>query len=402
MKTFRYLTLILLFSLCLCGRCPASDWPQFRGPKADGISPETGINKDWKAKPPKQLWTIDLGDNGYAGPSVAAGKLFIIDHAGGDDIVRAVDVKTGQDVWKFQYADAGNDNYGFSRSTPSCANGKLYTLSRTGQLHCIDAEKGTKIWECSLRKDFGGKTGDWEYAFSPLIDGDKVIVCPGGAKGVVALNKDTGKEIWSGGNSDTAGYATPVAATIGGKKQYLIFTGANLIGVDANAGGPALWQFPWQTAYGVNAATPIPIGEFVFIASGYAKGCALVNTVGGKPTALWQNGEIKAHFNTSIYINNFIFGTGDPGTLVCLDPTSGHANWKQDGFEKGGLLAVDGTLIVVDGKDGNVVQVAIDPKAYKELGRFKPLGGQSWTAPILADGKLYVRNTKKLGCYDLK
>ena len=106
--------------------------------------------------------------------------------------------------------------------------------------------------------------------------------------------------------------------------------------------------------------------------------------------------------NSPVYINNCIFGTGDPGTLVCLDPQSGHANWKQNGFEKGGLLAVDGTLIVIDGANGDVVQVAADTKAYKELGRFKPLGGQSWTSPAIADGKLFIRNTKKLGCYDLK
>jgi outer membrane protein assembly factor BamB len=395
-------TLLLTLVAALAVASYASDWPQFRGPNADGISPETGLNKDWKAKPPKELWKIDLGDNGYAGPAIAGGKLYIIDHAGSNDVVRAVDVATGKEVWKFEYADAGNDNYGFSRSTPTVSNGKVYTLSRQGRLHCLDAAKGEKLWLRDLRGEFEGKVGEWEYAWSPLVDGDKVIVCPGGAKGVVALNKNDGKEIWTGGTSDNAGYATPVVATIAGKKQYLIFSGKNLAGVDAEKGGAPLWQFPWATSYEVNAASPLPIGAFVFITSGYGKGCALVNANTEKPAAIWQNGEIKAHFNSPVYINNCIFGTGDPGTLVCLDPQSGHANWKQNGFEKGGLLAVDGTLIVIDGANGDVVQVAADTKAYKELGRFKPLGGQSWTSPAIADGKLYIRNTKKLGCYDLK
>jgi outer membrane protein assembly factor BamB len=382
--------------------CVAADWPQFRGPSANGIAPDKGINKDWKAKPPKELWSIDLGDKGFAGPSIAKGKLFIIDHAGADDVIRAVDVTTGKDVWTFKYADTDKDNYGFSRSTPVYDNGKLYTISRTGILHCLDAEKGAKIWSHDLRKEYHGLTGNWDYAWSPLVDGQKLIVQPGGAKGVIALDKDTGKEIWSGGGPEACGYATAVSATINGKKEYVIFTGDALIGIDADKGGPALWRCPWKTAYGVNAATPIVIGDSVFITSGYDTGCALVAVQGAEAKPAWVNKEIKAHFNTPVLFNGKIFGIGDGAGLVYLDPKTGTAAWRQAGFEKGGLVAVDDVLIAINGAEGDVVMAAADPSAYKELGRFKPLGGRSWTAPVIADGKLFVRNNLKLACYDLK
>jgi len=381
----------------------ASDWPRFRGPDADGISKEKGINKDWKAKPPAELWRITLGDKGYAGPSVAAGKMFIIDHEGENDVIRAVDVKTGKDVWTFKYVDTAKDNYGFARATPTYDAGKIYTLSRMGLLHCLDAEKGSKLWSHDLKADFGGKTGAWDYAASPLVDGNKLIVCVGGNNAsVVALDKTTGKEIWRGGGSDQAGYSTPVLATIENKKQYLVFTGLAITGVDAESGA-LLWRFPWKTQYDVNASAPVQIGgNFVFISANYGHGCALVAIGGGGAKAVWENKEVQQHFNSAILVGEHLYTTSDPGALVCLNPRDGKPVWRQPGFEKGGLIGIDGTMIVVDGKAGDVVMVNITTKAYEELGRIKPLGGQSWTAPIVADGKLYVRNKQYLVCLDLK
>ena len=390
---------------------PASDWPQFRGAKGDGVSTETGINKDWKTKPPKELWRINLGDGGYAGPSVAAGKMFIIDRQGKEDVVRAVDLKTGKDVWTFKYPenyDSGNPQWGNGRSTPTFDDGKLYTFSASGMLHALDAEKGTKIWARDCKKDFGGRWAAewWGYSPSPLVDGDKVVVCPGGpGAAMVALDKATGKDVWKGGGDDQAGYSTPVIATIEGKKQYVAFTGVSIIGVDA-ATGALLWRSVWTTSYNVNAASPVVIGDSVFVASGYGKGCGLIKIVGGKAEQAWTNKEIKAHFNSPVLVDGFLYGVGDPGSLVCLDPNTGTAAWKQTGFEKGGVVAVDGTLIAINGarNAGDVVMIKVDSKAYTELGRIKPIpdGGQSWTPPIVADGKLFVRSQKELVCLDLK
>jgi outer membrane protein assembly factor BamB len=384
----------------------ASEWPHFLGPDSNGISPEKGINKDWTGKPPKQLWNVPLKDDGYAGPSVAGGKVFIIDHLGSDDIVRAYELASGKQLWEFKYADAEKPNYGFSRATPAFDDGKLYTLSRSGNLNCIDAEKGVKLWSHNLRQEFQGVTGRWDYAQSPLIDGEKLIVCPGGQNGIVALNKETGKELFSGGGPDPAGYSTPVIATINGKKQYVIFEGKALIGVDPEKGGSPLWRCAWTTQSDINVASPIVVDDSsVFVTSGYGVGCGLIKVSGNQAQTaqtVWTNKEIQAHFNSPVLINGQIYGIGDAFGLVCLNPATGKANWKQAGFEKGGLLAIDGVLLAMNGAQGDCVMLQASPDAYKELGRFKPLGGQSWTAPIVADLKLIVRNKNKLACFDLK
>lgn len=401
----RFLHLCVLGLFCVAA-LPAADWPQFLGPNHDGISPETGINKDWKTKPPKELWKIAFGDDGYAGPSVAAGKLYIVDHKPNtaDDVIRAVDVATGKDVWTTVYADAAKHNYGFTRSTPTYENGKLYILSRLSQLLCVDAEKGEVIWKRNMKKEFGGKRakGDWDYAESPRIDGDRLIVCPGGpGAAMVCLDKVTGKDIWKGGGDEQAGYGSTVIATIGGKKQYVNFGGMALFGVDAE-NGTLLWRYPWKTEWDVNAATPLVIGDTVFITSNYQHGCALVAVNGSKAEKVWENKILQAHFSTPILVGGYIYGVGEPAKLACIDAKTGQAPWTQTGFGKGSLIGIDGVLIALNGATGDCIMAKIDPTVYQELGRFKPLGGESWTAPIVAGGKLYIRNRSELVCLDIK
>jgi len=217
---------------------------------------------------------------------------------------------------------------------------------------------------------------------------------------VAALNAATGETIWKGGGNDIPGYATPVKATIQGTEQYVVFAGKALIGVDASS-GQGLWRYPWETKYDVNAATPIVSGDAIFITSGYGHGCAIIQINEDGPVRIWENREVMAHFNSPIYLGGVFFANSDPGHLVCLNPGNGQPIWKQQGFEKGGLVAVDGTIIAIDGRGGDVVMVEATQAGYHELGRINPLGGQSWTAPIVADGKLIVRNKEAMVCLDL-
>ena len=378
----------------------AADWPQFLGPNANSIAPGQGINKDWQQKAPSVLWQVGLSDKGYAGPSVAEGKVFIIDHAGGQDVVRALDLETGEEVWRFTYEDTKKHYYGFARATPVFSEGRLYTLSRLGLLHCLKADTGGMIWSRNIFADFDGKRPRWDYAMSPRVDGERLIVCPGGeSTNVVALNKHTGETIWTGGNGDVPGYATPVIATILGQKQYVVFTGVSLIGVHA-ATGELLWRFPWKTVNDVNAATPVVQENLIFFSS-HSQGCGLIEITSHGPAVRWTNKEIRALSSSPIYYNGLIFGTGETGHLVCLNPVDGSALWKHPGFERGGIVIVDGVIIAMDGKNGDVVIVNTSPDAYQELGRIKPLGGQSWTAPIIADGKLIIRNKSAIACLDI-
>jgi outer membrane protein assembly factor BamB len=380
----------------------AADWPNFRGPGHDGISPEEGIHKDWRDSPPEILWEVELSDEGYAGPAVADGVLYIVDHEGSDDVVRAIDTRNGKDIWTYRYPETSRDNYGHARATPSVDQGRVYTLSRKGLLLSLDAKTGGKIWSRNILDDFRGKSPKYEMSFSPLIDGEKLIICPGGKQSAVAaLDKSTGRTLWKGGGSDQPGYATPVAAVIEGRPQYVVFTGVSLIGVN-RSDGALLWRLPWQTSHDVNAATPIVLGDDVFITSGYNHGCALVRVQSGTAAAAWQSRDLVGHFNSPIYWKGYVYGIGDPGELVCLDPKTGTLAWSERGFEKGGVVGVDGMLIALNGNKGHVVLVEMTPEEYRERGRIRPLGGRSWTAPIVAGGRLYIRNEDKLACLSLK
>jgi outer membrane protein assembly factor BamB len=379
-----------------------SDWPRFLGPNANSTSSEKGINKNWNANPPKLLRRITMSDGGYAGPAVANGLIYIVDHNGSKDIVRAIDIKTGENAWTYEYEDTASANYGFARATPLIYDGKVWTLGMMGELNCLDAKTGAPIWSKNIVSEFQGNAPQWAFASSPVLDGQRLIVCPGGPNAtVVALNKDTGAVIMKGGGSDKPGYATPVIATIGGKKQYVVFQATGVAGVDVVNGAP-IWRYPWKTSYDVNAATPLVIGNNVFITSGYGTGCAMLGISGSDVAVRWQNKSIRSRIQAPIYYNGYIYGTGEPGNLTCLDPKTGDTKWQQAGFEWGGLVLADGVLIVFDGASGSLVMVEATPKAYIELGRFTPLGGKSWTAPIIAQGCLIVRNEKELAWYSLK
>ena len=394
---------VLACLLAFCLSAAASDWPRFLGPAGAGFSDETGINKDWANKKPALLWKVALSDDGYAGPSVADGKVFIIDHKGADDVVRAFDFASGKQVWEFVYPDTDRKVHGFSRATPSFDNGKLYTYSRNGMLHCLNAADGAKIWVRNLMKDLQGKAPRWMMACSPLIDGDSVLVSAGGANAtIVALNKATGEIIFNAGNGDEIGYTSIApASVVAGKKVYLVYTGEHLLGCDP-ANGKILWSAPWVNNRKINAAMPVITGDdTVFITSNYGIGSALVKVADGKAEIAWKNRDLHARFNTPLLYKGRIYGIGE-GFMACINPADGKTAWKQGGFESGGLAGIEDVALAFDGKGGDLVMVKLTPNACTELGRFKPLGGQSWTAPIIAHGKLIVRNRTEMACFELK
>jgi outer membrane protein assembly factor BamB len=393
----------LLLAVALAASVHAADpadWPRFGGPKGDGWSPATGLNKDWQAKAPKELWRATLGDRGYAGPAAAAGSVYIIDHEGTQDIVRALDLATGKERWRFAYPDADKDNYGFARATPAVDGGRVFTLSRLGKLHCLDAKTGGKAWAVDIQAEFKGQAPQWQYSASPIVVGNGVVVSPGGPDAaVVALDKATGKPLWRGGGSDKPGYDSPVVQG----DRLLLMTGAHLAAIDLKS-GKSPWSFPWKTSYDVNSAAPVVTDAGIFITSGYGSGCALIAIDGGKPKEVWRSKVVQSHMNTPIHHQGFIYATTDPGALVCIEAKSGAERWRTKGFGKAGLLAADGCLIVQDDKSGDLALVAIDPAAFKELGRVKPFqgGGDFWAPPILADRKLIARSKTELVCLDLR
>lgn len=378
----------------------ASDWPQFRGPNASGISPETHVGKDWNQRPPKMIWKTQMTDNGYAGPSVAGGRVFIIDHNDKEDVVRAIDLKTGKDVWEYRYPDAEKDNWGFSRATPVVDKNRVFALSRMGTLNCLDAKTGKKLWSRDTLEEFKGKKPGFNYAMSPLVDGNKLILCPGGPDAsVIALDKTSGRTLWQGGGTREPGYSTPVAASVGGKKEYVALMTTGLVAVDAATGAEA-WTSQPLKPFGAPIPQPIVQGDAVFLTTN--GGSAVVDVAAGAAKSRWVNNDVRSHISSPVLANGYLYMDTDPGDLVCVDWQTGAEKWRKGGFEKGPLSMVDGVILIFDGKEGDLIMVQPNPDAYKELGRFKPLGGQSWNAPVIAGGKLIVRNKTTLACFDLK
>lgn len=401
----------LLCAACLSLTAPVlsaaptqgSDWPRFLGPAATGMSSERGINRDWQAHPPKLLWKIPMGDHGYACPSAAGDLVYIVDHDGSRDIVRALRLADGTEVWRFPYEETNQNKYGFARATPTIESGRVYTCSRSGRVHCVDARTGALIWKHDLIADFGGEHPMWDYAASPVVDGRRLLLCAGGAKGtIVAVDKETGALLWRGGEGDVPAYCTPVIAKLAGRRQYVLGVAKGFVGVDPDK-GTVLWRIPWPTLDGTNIATPIVVDDHsVFITSGYDMGCAMIDVSADGARIRWQNKDMRAHIATPLLWKGRLYGNCDPGRLVCMDPQTGSVVWSQPGFEKGSLMAIDGTIIALNGSNGDVIQIELTPEKYHELGRITPIPGQNWTPPIVSHGRLIVRTKEALACLDLR
>ncbi len=409
------LCLVLLFSLLLAGgffskkhfdlaAAVPSDWPQWRGPNRDGISNETGLLKTWPATGPRVLWRTGSGE-GYSGISVAQGRLYTVLGQGGNEIAFCFDAATGKEIWRMIVDRMfDNDQGSGPRSTPTVEGDLVYVLSAGGKLQALHTKDGRKVWEHHLVSEYGGRVPTWGISVSPLVEGNMLLVDVGGKSGhsVMAFNKTTGTVIWKS-ETDIPGYSAPIAVTVNGVRQILVFTGSALVS-HSPADGKRFWRYPWETSYDVNAATPVFIpGDEVFIASGYGKGGALLQmqTNGDKVSVreVWKSRDMKNHFSSSLLYQNHLYGFDD-AFLTCLDVATGEPKWQQRGFQKGSLLFADGHLLVL-GEQGKLALVEATPAGYKEKAGFQILQGRCWTMPTLANGKLYLRNQKEMLCVEV-
>jgi outer membrane protein assembly factor BamB len=381
------------------------DWPQWRGPDRDGVSRETGLLRAWPPEGPKKLWQKEAG-GGYSSFAVAAGQVYTLLQDGPDEAAVCWNAKTGEQLWRFKYPCQYKNGQGSGpRSTPWVDGDRIYTVGATGILHCLKTSNGEKLWRHDLSDEFHGPVPMWGVSFSPLVEGDLVLANPGGPNGnsVVAFHKITGDVAWKK-LSDPAAYSSPVVATIAGKRQILFFTGDGLESV-APADGAPLWQFPWDTRFRANVATPIVVGNYVFISSGYDKGCALleVSTADDgllQAKSVYEHNRMRNHFATSVYYQEHLYGFDDL-TLVCMNFRTGKTLWKKKDFKKGSLLVADGRLIIL-GESGRLALAEATPEEYKEISSFEFSRKKCWTVPVLANGRLYVRDEEKIVCYDLR
>ena len=363
------------------------DWYRWRGPDLNGISKETGWQVHWPAEGPKVLWKASVG-TGFACFAVNRGQVYTMGNANVTDSAFCLDARTGEVIWKYSYPcplDPKNFEGG-PCATPTVAEGCVYTFSRKGDLFCLDAAKGTVIWSKKLNEDPGLEVPAWGCSSSALIEGDLVVLNMGSAG--VALDKKSGKVVWKSASSFGA-YATPVPLTIGGERCLAILGRQSLVAVKA-ANGQQLWSYPWKTEYDVNSADPIVAGDKIFISSGYNHGGTLLRLSGPRPQKVWENKNMRNHFNTCVLWQGHLYGPDDGG-LRCLAFNTGELKWTYGGFGKGSLMMAGGKLVALSEK-GELIIAEPTPAAFQPISRAKVLTGKCWTTPVLSNGHIYCRN----------
>ena len=384
----------------------ALDWPQWRGPRRDGVSSETGLASRWPASGPDLIWKVKTGE-GYSAPSIAAGRLFLLVQDGDHEAVVCWDADKGTEHWRHRYpAHFSNRESGVGpHASPTIDGDRVYTVGATGMLFCLAVGDGKVIWAHDLLNEFKVANQEYGVSFSPLIEGDLVITVPGGVGGnsIVAFDKKDGHLVWKTLN-DRAGYSSPVAATIAGKRQIVMLTAEAVHGVSTEDGKP-YWKYPWPLFKDCNVATPLVVGDYVFLSSGYSKGCALLEISTGGNGAMearpvYEHNRMRNWFSCSVLYRDHLYGF-DEAFLVCMEFRTGKVLWKKRGYGRGSLMAADGHLIIM-GEHGQLVLAEANPERFVEQSSCKILNDKTWTTPVLANGKLYVRDEEQLLCLKVK
>ncbi|MEE8526256.1 MAG: PQQ-binding-like beta-propeller repeat protein [Thermoanaerobaculia bacterium] len=398
----------LILILTLPAAAGADDWPRWRGPDQDGISTETDLLDSWPEGGPPEVWRTDLGI-GFSGVIVADGNVCTQFSDGKHELLVCFDAATGTERWRATIGKHWKNSYldfDGPRATPAVAGGRIYAGSAHGAVHCLDLESGDRVWSRELAAEMGAKAPLHGYVLTPLIDGGRLYLNPGGkdGKGVVALNKDTGETHWTS-LDDPAAYAAPIAIDVDGRRQIVFFTARGVVGVAAKDGAE-LWRYPWKTAYDINAATPIYSAPYLFIASEYDHGSALLklSAAGGAAEAeeVWVNDGMQNKISTSVLVDGHLYGF-HRGFLVSVELATGEERWRQRGFGTGSVTVADGKLLVL-GDKGQLALAEISPAGYREVSRADGIvgGKRTWTVPTVAGGRLYLRDEEKLVCLDLR
>lgn len=403
-RTLPAAAIIILFSAL---NAYPQDWPQFLGPTRNGVYSGPEFSGVWPQSGPALLWKKDIGQ-GFSAPVVSNGRLILFHRIGDRETVECLDAATGRRIWLFDYPTHYRDDFGFDegpRATPVIDGGHVYTFGAEGALHCLDFASGKKVWSLDTQSKFAPRKGFFGAASSPLVDADRLLLNVGGSNGagIVAFQKDTGQILWTA-TKDDASYSAPIAATIGGARHALFFTRSGLVDLDP-ANGRVRFQFPWRSRSqaSVNAATPLVIGDLVFLSASYGTGATLLQIENDKVKQLWSSDDaLSNHYATSVYLDGYLYGyhgrQEEGPSLRCIALKTGKPQWTVDHFGAGAITLAGRNLLVT--KEGGELLVApATPKSFQPAARAQLLPPTVRSYPALAQGKLYVRNEKTLACF---
>lgn len=401
-----------------------ADWPGWRGPTRDGNAAPDGVLLHKLPAEPRTVWRLKIGD-GLAAPVVSGNRVFYMDARDNQEVIHAIDRKTGEQLWKTPVDGVFKNGQTAPgpRCTPLVDGDRVYVQSCNGELQCLSVADGKVRWRVNFTKEFhagvpaerGVAKGAQRHGFTaaPWVDGDRLIALVGDTKGagIVCFDKHSGKILWQSQN-DRAANAAPITARFANRnpRQIVAFTVEGLIGLDLEKGG-LLWRIPITTTYGRHVTTPVVVDDVVMVAS---KEESLMGIEiapqdtgsGWNATTRWQTTNYMVNFSSPVAVGRYIYGLGPEQNLFCLDTKTGKGMWSKDGFttkpaEKAHLamVAVGNNLLLLT-EMGQLVLVAADPKGYRELGRTQACG-ENWCNPAYAEGKVYLRDARELLCLDL-
>jgi len=395
--------IILVFCLSEAVAQSGGDWPQWRGPNRDGISKETGLLNQWPAEGPPLLWKASGAGTGYSSLSISSGRIFTMGVRNGREYVMAFDINTGKEVWATAHGGVfKNDRGDGPRGTPTVDGNRLFALGGNGDLSSFETGSGRLVWTINILQKFGGSNPRWGISESPLIIGEKLLVNAGGeGASVIALNKKDGSLIWKS-QSDPAGYSSAMPAQIGSATQVVFFTDKRALGVDLKD-GRLLWSYGRASNDVANVATPVIRGNRVFVSSDYGTGAALVEIKDdGTAQEVYFTKEMRNHHSSSILIGEYLYGFS-AGILTAMKFDTGDVAWKDRSVGKGSLVYADGNLYAFS-ENGVVGLIEATPTGYREKGRFRIQQDSlpTWTHPVVAGGRLYLRDQNTIYAYDVR
>ncbi|MFT3883740.1 MAG: PQQ-like beta-propeller repeat protein [Gemmatales bacterium] len=432
----KYAALLALIIVAFLMIHPAntSDWPQYRGPNRTGVSNEEKLQSDWAQQGPKLLWTYRSTGVGYSGPSVVGDVLYISGGRENQEYLMALDLKAipPKEIWSVKigplFTWKGNSWNEGPNVSPTVEGDSVFALGGFGDLICVNLRTGTERWRVNLPKDFGGEVNPigggleeptplgWGYASAPLVDGNQLIVVPGGKNGLLAaLDKYTGKLLWQSKEViDQASYSSPVLCMIDGSKQCVQVVNSGIVGIDAR-NGKRLWQYHRPAAYDdVVIATPLILDHYILATVGFGQGCDLIKVTSANGTfsaeKVISDKTLQNRDGGVILLGKYLYGYSEGRGWVCKDFITGKEEWTEKRKLGRGSISSSNDRLYCLSEEGTVVLAAASPEAWKEHGRFalpessakrKPSGGV-WTHPVISNGRLYLRDQELLFCYDLR
>lgn len=403
-----FLSAVVLLGASLlpaAGADPAAsvDWPRFRGPQQDGISPEKGLLRGWPEGGPKVVWKRPIG-GGFSNVAVVGDAVYTMTVEGESETAYRLREADGAVVWQVALGPVFPEMFGNGpRSTPTVDGDVVYVLSATGRLHALRTKDGSRLWEVDLTKDFGSPTPNRGFASSPLIEGDLLFLEAGGKEGkaVVALEKATGKVRWSALDGKP-GYVTPLAVTIDGIRQYVFVRTLEADIVSLLPDGKVHWRYPWKQ--GAIASPLFLPPNRIFASATDDIGAVLleIGTAGGKATVreVWTSRVMKNHFSSSVLYQGYIYGF-DNASLKCIVAATGEQKWVQRGYGKGSLILADGLLYILSDQ-GELILAEATPAGFQEKGKVKVMEGKAWIAPALSHGRIYLRDEDEMVVLDVR